>query len=180
MTAGIPMTKGARQQKIVDLLAKHQVRSQTELADLLARSGVTVTQATLSRDLVELAAVKVRRKAGPLVYAVPAEGGDRGPASTREAAGATERLARLCAELLVSADASANLVVLRTPPGAAQFLASAFDRADLGDVLGTIAGDDTVLVMTRDPKGGEAVARRFLSLAEEHAPTSSSATNGSD
>ena len=78
-----------------------------------------------------------------------------------------DRLARLCAELLVSAEASANLVVLRTPPGAAQFLASAFDKADLGDILGTIAGDDTVLVIGRDAAGGDALARRFLDLAND-------------
>ncbi|PUA79564.1 arginine repressor [Nocardioides currus] len=160
-----PVTKNARHQRIIDLVSTHDVRSQTELAELLAEHDVHVTQATLSRDLVELDAVKVRSRQGPLVYAVPAEGGDRGPTSTREAAGASERLARLCAELLVSADASANLVVLRTPPGAAQFLASAFDRADLGDVLGTIAGDDTVLVIGRDPLGGDDLARRFLDFA---------------
>ena len=79
-----------------------------------------------------------------------------------EAAG---RLSRLAAELLVSADASANLVVLRTPPGAAQFLASALDRAGLPDVVGTIAGDDTVMVIARDPHGGEALAARLLALA---------------
>ena len=79
-----------------------------------------------------------------------------------EAAG---RLSRLAAELLVSADASANLVVLRTPPGAAQFLASALDRAGLPDVVGTIAGDDTVMVIARDPHGGEALAARLLTLA---------------
>jgi transcriptional regulator of arginine metabolism len=75
------------------------------------------------------------------------------------------RLSRLCEELLVTAEASANLVVLHTPPGAAQFLASAIDHSVLTDVLGSIAGDDTVLVITRDPLGGEAVAARFLSLA---------------
>ena len=71
-------------------------------------------------------------------------------------------------ELLVSADASANLVVLRTPPGAAQFLASAFDKAEFPEVLGTIAGDDTVLVIGRDPSGGDDLARRFLALADTH------------
>ncbi len=129
-------------------------------------SGVHVTQGTLSRDLVELDAVRVRSASGALVYAVPGEGGDRRPAAPGETAAAGHRLARLCAELLVSAEASANLVVLRTPPGAAQFFATAVDKAELGDVLGTIAGDDTVLVITRDPKGGDAVARRFLALAE--------------
>ncbi len=162
---GIPMTKGARQQKIVDLLAKHQVRSQTELADLLAAAGVSVTQATLSRDLVELDAVKVRVASGALVYAVPAEGGDRTPRAVTESAASEGRLARLLGELLSSADASANLVLLRTPPGAAQFLASAFDRAQLDDILGTIAGDDTVLVISRRPDGGPALAQRLLALA---------------
>ena len=121
-----------------------EVRSQSELGELLAGNGVVVTQATLSRDLVELDAVKVRAASGALVYAVPAEGGDRTAVAPRETAASESRLARLCEELLVSAEASANLVVLRTPPGAANFLASALDKAELGDVLGTIAGDDTV------------------------------------
>jgi transcriptional regulator of arginine metabolism len=160
-----PHTKNARQQRIIDLVAHHEVRSQGELADLLAEHGLHVTQATLSRDLVELDAVKVRSASGALVYAVPSEGGDRSPAVPRETAAATHRLSKLCGELLVSAEASANLVVLRTPPGAAQFLASAFDRAELPEVLGTIAGDDTVLVIGRDAAGGEALAARFLSMA---------------
>jgi transcriptional regulator of arginine metabolism len=168
MSAVIPLTKSARQQKIVELLASTDVHSQTELAERLAAPGVHVTQGTLSRDLVELDAVRVRSTTGALVYAVPGEGGDRRPAAPGETAAASHRLARLCGELLVSAEASATLVVLRTPPGAAQFFASAVDKAELDSVLGTIAGDDTVLVITRDPKGGESVARRFLTLAEEH------------
>ena len=161
----IPLTKSARQQRIIELLATSEIRSQTELADLLHRAGVTVTQATLSRDLVELDAVKVRAPSGQLVYAVPGEGGDRRPVLAHESAAGETRLARLAGELLVSAEASANLVVLRTPPGAAQFLASALDKADLGHVLGTIAGDDTVLVISRDPDGGEPLAQRLLALA---------------
>jgi len=168
--AHIPLTKNARQQRIIELLATEEVRSQTELADLLAGAGVVVTQATLSRDLVELDAVKVRAASGALVYAVPAEGGDRTPVVARESAASEARLARLCAELLVSADASANLLVLRTPPGAANFLASALDKAELGAVLGTIAGDDTVLVISRDPAGGDALAARLLSLANREHP----------
>jgi transcriptional regulator of arginine metabolism len=168
----MPMTKGARQQKITELLGSHQVRSQTELAELLADQGVTVTQATLSRDLVELDAVKVRLPSGALVYAVPAEGGDRTPRAVTESLASGNRLARLLGELLVSADASANLALLRTPPGAAQFLASAFDRAGLPEMLGTIAGDDTVLVISRRPDGGQELADRFLALANRahHAP----------
>lgn len=162
-----PMTKNARQQLIIEILGTHEVRSQPELADLLGTRGVHATQATLSRDLVELDAVKVRAQSGALVYAVPAEGGDRTPVA-RETAAAAQRLARLCNELLVSAEASANLVVLRTPPGAAGFLASAFDKAELHDVLGTIAGDDTVLVIGRDPRGGDVLARRFTAMADGH------------
>jgi transcriptional regulator of arginine metabolism len=160
----IALTKTARHQRIVDLLSRTAVHSQPELADLLRRDGVEVTQATLSRDLVELHAVKVRDASG-LVYALPSEGGDRTPraAVTQEVLDA--RLTRLCSELLVTAEASANLVVLRTPPGAAQFLASAVDHSVLPQVLGTIAGDDTVLVISRAPKGGTALAERFLRLA---------------
>lgn len=168
-SAMTPLTKGARQQRIVELLATHPVRSQTELAALLGRHGVNVTQATLSRDLVELDALKVRVASGALVYAVPAEGGDRRPIAAGGSQAAEHRLGRLCNELLVSAEASANLVVLRTPPGAAQYLGSAFDHAGLDDVLGTIAGDDTVLVIGRHPQGGEALARRFTAMADGHA-----------
>jgi transcriptional regulator of arginine metabolism len=160
----IPNTKAARQQLIVELVSTRLVRSQGELAALLAESGLSVNQATLSRDLVDLGAVKIRDRSGGLVYAVPGEGGDRTPLVTEtEAAGA--RLARLCGELLVSAEASANLVVLRTPPGAAQFFASAIDHAERPDLLGSIAGDDTVLVICREPRGGEGVAQRFLEMA---------------
>jgi transcriptional regulator of arginine metabolism len=162
-----PLTKSARQQLIIDLLGSREVRSQTELADLLGGRGVHVTQATLSRDLLELDAVKVRLSSGTLVYAVPAEGGDRTPVHGDSAA-ASHRLARLCAELLASAEASANLVVLRTPPGAAQFLASAIDKVDMPDVLGCIGGDDTVLVIGRDPGGGDTLAHKFTALAERN------------
>jgi transcriptional regulator of arginine metabolism len=164
-TSRVPQTKSARHALIVDLVTSHEVHSQTELAQLLADEGVRVTQATLSRDLVELDALKVRSASGTLVYAVPGEGGDRRLAAPGETAAAVQRLTRLCGELLVSAEASANLVVLRTPPGGAQYLASAFDKAELPDVLGSIGGDDTVLVIGRDPGGGEALARRFLALA---------------
>ncbi len=163
-----PATKNARHQRIVELVTHHEVRSQSELAELLAESGVRATQATLSRDLLELDAIKVRSSSGGLVYAVPAEGGDRRPLAPRESAAAAHRLARLCSELLVSAESSANLVILRTPPGAAQYLASAFDKAELPEVLGSIAGDDTVLVIGRDPAGGDDLARRFLALADAH------------
>ncbi len=161
----IPATKTARHARIADILARHSVHSQPELASLLARDGVEVTQATLSRDLVEIGASKVRAAGGSLVYAVPAAGVDRTPRAAVPSEQLDARLGRLCEELLVTAEASANLVVLRTPPGAAQFLASAVDQSVLPPVLGTIAGDDTVVVIARDPRGGPALAHRFLALA---------------
>lgn len=164
--ASVPATKAARHRAIVELLRRRAVRSQVELAELLAVGGVVVTQATLSRDLDELGAVKVRYNGAGLVYAVPGEGGDRSPVAGIGEEILAARLARTCEEVLVSAEASANLVVLRTPPGAAQFLASAIDASHLPSVLGTIAGDDTVLVISRAPDGGAAVAARFLELAQ--------------
>jgi len=162
---GHAVTKTARHRHIVDLVLRTPVRSQAELADLLAEDGFVVTQATLSRDLLELGAVKVRHADCGLVYAVPGEGGDRTPQTGVSPELLSARLARLCEELLVSAEASANLVVLRTPPGAAPFLASAIDHSVIPAVLGTIAGDDTILVVTREPAGGAGVAARFLTLA---------------
>jgi transcriptional regulator of arginine metabolism len=158
-------TKAARHRRIVEILRRSPVRSQSELAGLLAGSDVVVTQATLSRDLVELGAVRVRHPDGALVYAVPGEGGDRTPWAGTGQEVLDARLSRLCEELLVSAVTSAQLVVLRTPPGAAQLLAAAIDQSVMSRVLGTIAGDDTVLVITDAPAGGHEVAARFLALA---------------
>lgn len=166
MVEARPATKASRHQLITELVGAQPIHSQTELAELLAERGVQVTQATLSRDLVFLDAIKVRL-GGELAYAIPGEGGDRRPAAPAESAAAQTRLARLCGELLVSAESSANLVVLRTPPGAAQFLAGAIDKCDFSDILGTIAGDDTVLVIARDASGGEELVRRFVGLAEQ-------------
>ena len=176
-----PLTKTARHARIADILAREQVRSQEELADLLERyAGVHVTQATLSRDLDELGIVRLR-SGGTLVYSLPEEPG--GPGSHPGGPGSPSgggarvagfsggsgsesphdaRLARYLGELMTSAEASANLVVLRTPAGAAQFLASVIDHAALPAVLGTVAGDDTVLLIARDPAGGDALAADFL------------------
>jgi transcriptional regulator of arginine metabolism len=198
MTVTRPGTKASRQAWVAATLADRPVRSQEELARLLAERGMPVTQATLSRDLEELGAVRVRGADGSLVYALPTEPGgpgsrpggvgpgslgpgSLGPGSLGSAgagAGApvpavgTEpdpvrtRLSRTATELLISAEASANMVVLRTPAGAAQFLASVLDHAAWPSILGTIAGDDTVLVISRDPTGGDALAAQLLALAE--------------
>jgi transcriptional regulator of arginine metabolism len=160
-----PTTKAARHARIVAVLAEQQVRSQAELAALLEAAGVHTTQATLSRDLDELGAVKLRAPDGGLpIYVVP---DDDTPLAARVADDdPPQRLARLLAELLVSVECSANIVVLRTPSGAANFLASALDRARLPELIGTVAGDDTILVVSRDPNGGARLVERFLALAQ--------------
>ena len=164
------LTRSARQARIAELIAAQPVTSQTQLAALLAESGVEVTQATLSSDLEELGAVKLRGSDGaPASYVLPPENAPLRPARSADAAPA--RLARLLADLLISADGSANLAVLRTPPGAAQFLASALDKVGLPDVLGTIAGDDTLLVVSRAPDGGAALADRLRTIAERSPDT---------
>jgi transcriptional regulator of arginine metabolism len=177
----IPVTKAARHAQIAGILEQSAVRSQEDLADRLAKRGVRVTQTTLSRDLEELGAVRLRGPDGALFYALPGEPG--GPGSrpgglTESVAGLAGevsgdsrvdnagRLARAAAELLVAAEASANLVVLRTPAGAAQFLASVIDHARWPSILGTVAGDDTVLLIARDPAGGGELAQALLKLAE--------------
>jgi transcriptional regulator of arginine metabolism len=181
-----PATKTARHAQIAAILSQSgpPVRSQEELAERLAQRGVRVTQATLSRDLEELGAVRLRGTDGGLVYALPGTAGGPGsmpggvadaaeeprapkiPAVGDLAAEPSARLGRVAAELLVTAEASANLVVLRTPAGAAQFLASVLDHSGWHSILGTVAGDDTVLVIARDPTGGEDLARALLRLAD--------------
>lgn len=163
----LAQTKTARQQQIVSIVRGQEVVSQAQLARLLAQEGMEVTQATLSRDLVELQAEKVRGAHGTLVYRVPPDGS---APRTDHGHGESEllqaRLPRLAEGLLVSAEASGNLVVVRTPPGAAQYLASALDRSVVPDMIGTVAGDDTVLLISRDPAGGDRLAARLLDLAD--------------
>ena len=165
-----PVTKAARHAQITGILTAPgtPVRSQDDLEKRLAQLGVHVTQATLSRDLVELGAVRLRGADGGLVYALPGEPGLGGLAQDP-----SSRLARIAEELLVTAEASGNLIVLRTPAGAAQLLASAIDHAGWPSILGTVGGDDTVLVISRDPAGGDEVARSLLRLAERRAGTGS-------
>ncbi|WP_017974600.1 arginine repressor [Actinopolyspora halophila] len=156
-------TRVARQARIVELVTGKEIRSQTELAGLLAEDGTEVTQATLSRDLDELGAVKLRGPdGGQPVYVIPEDG-----SPVQGVQGGTARLSRLLGDLLVSAEGSGNLTVLRTPPGAAQFLASAIDRSAMEEVAGTIAGDDTLMVVAREPLTGGELAERLRELAAQ-------------
>ncbi|MDQ3733959.1 MAG: arginine repressor [Actinomycetota bacterium] len=158
-----PLTRSARHARIIALIEAGTIHSQADLAAALHADGVEVTQATLSRDLDELGAVKLRGVDGePASYVLPQEGGS----PLRPARRPPDALVHRLGDLLIGVEASANLVVVRTPPGAAQFLASAVDKAGLPATLGTIAGDDTVLVITRDPDGGPALAAQLAALAD--------------
>jgi transcriptional regulator of arginine metabolism len=139
------------------MLEEHAVTSQDQLVELLAADGVVASQVTVSRDLEELGAVKVRMAGGETVYAIPELPKDRfAPES---------HLKRVLGEWLVEVAHSGNLVVLRTPPGSAHVVGSALDRAGLADILGTVAGDDTLLVVVSERTDGESVARRLSELA---------------
>lgn len=152
-------TRTARLHKISQLVAVQQVSSQAELVQLLSLEGISVTQATLSRDLDILGALKVHGVDGTSFYAIPEDSTGELPSKDHS------RLARALGDLMASVEHSGNIVVLRTPPGAASYLASALDRGDLDSVIGTVAGDDTVLVITRDPNGGSQVAEQLKELA---------------
>jgi transcriptional regulator of arginine metabolism len=150
------LPKTQRQHRIAKLLEGQRVASQAHLVELLAADGVVATQATVSRDLDELGAVKVRIAGGETVYAIPELPKDRLVPE--------EQLRRVLADWVVEIAHSLNLIILRTPPGSAHVVASALDRAGLPGILGTVAGDDTLLVVASEKVGGERVARRLQAL----------------
>jgi transcriptional regulator of arginine metabolism len=149
--------KPQRQHRIARLLEEQAVSSQAQLVELLAADGVVATQATVSRDLEELGAVKVRIPGGTMAYALPEHAKDH--------ASPDDHLRRVMGEFVVEVAHSANLVVLRTPPGSAHVVASALDRSGLADVLGTVAGDDTLVVICSEQVGGAKVAGHLAALA---------------
>ena len=144
-------TKFDRQGAILRLVQEHHLSTQEEVTDALRQEGLDAVQATISRDIAQLGLVKVRDEGGRLVYALPG-GAD------------LDRLSELTSALrrwAVSLDPSANLLVVRTPPGLANALARAIDEARLPDVLGTIAGDDTITVIAREGVQGTAIEREL-------------------
>ena len=155
----VPTSRTARQALIVSILADKSVGSQGERA-LLREAGISVTQATLSRDLDELKAIKVRNKSGRQIYRIPDEA-----ELYKAAQGARAQLERWCPEVLVSAQCAGSQLVLRTPPGAANILAVGIDRAMIDGVLRCLAGDDTILVITSSPERAEEIRSELLSLA---------------
>ena len=151
------MSKVQRQQTIARLIEQHQVSNQPQLVELLAAEGITATQATVSRDLEDLGAVKVRVPGGATVYAVPEFAPER--------VAPLEQLRRVMGEWVAEVTHSGSLVVVRTPPGCAHVVASALDRSGLEGLLGTVAGDDTMLCVATESVGGADLARTLRDLA---------------
>ncbi|WP_442968003.1 arginine repressor [Rhabdothermincola sp.] len=155
--AGARLGKRQRQHLVAKLLEQHRVRSQAQLVELLATEGVVATQATVSRDLDELGAIKVRVPGGETVYAIPA--------LPKEQRAPDDHLRRVFGDWVVEVASSGNLVVLRTPPGSAHVVGSALDRAGLPEVIGTVAGDDTLIVVAAEGVEGAALAGILADLA---------------
>ena len=152
-----PVSKTSRQHLIVRLLSEHAVASQQQLVDLLSASGVSATRATVSRDLEGLGAVKVRMPGASAVYAIPEHPADR--------IAPQEHLRRVMGDWVADIGSSGNLAVVRTPPGSAHVVASALDRAGLPEVLGTVAGDDSLIVVAEEGTPGSELAALLRDLA---------------
>lgn len=169
-----PATRAARLSAIEDALSRHAVTSQSQLSEILAGEGIEVTQATLSRDLDEMNATKVRLEDGTMAYALAgAAASERGGASSG-AGGvggigpkAEQQMSRVLSGLVTSVAAAKNLVVVHTPSGAAQYVASVIDRQPLDGILGTIAGDDTVMAICADDAIADDWSRWLVTLASK-------------
>ncbi|NBU57674.1 MAG: arginine repressor [Actinobacteria bacterium] len=141
----------ARRAKAISLIKAGLIHSQSDLVKQLKKAGYPVTQATASRDLEEIGAVRGRNGFGESVYKI-SDSDDE----------SISRTMPVPSDLIISVEASGNLAVVRTPPGGAQLLASSLDHSGIKDIIGTIAGDDTVLVVSRKATGGAQLARELL------------------
>lgn len=145
------MKKYTRQTKILELISKREIETQEELAEGLKAMGIDVTQATISRDIKELRLVKVMSKNGKYKYATIGQSQE----------GITDRLYKIFENSVVSIDNAMNIIVLKTIPGAAQICASAIDYMGVDEIVGTLAGDDTVFVAIRSLESVELVLDEF-------------------
>lgn len=157
MSSTSRLSKTQRQHRIERLLETQTVSSQEQLVELLAADGVEITRATISRDLEELGVIKVRVGGGAAVYAIPHRSIDPAPPH--------DHLRRVLSDWVVEIQHSLNLVVLTTPPGSAHVVASALDRSGLLGLIGTVAGDDTVLCVASETLGGQGLFDVLFDLA---------------
>ena len=151
------MSKTSRQHRIVQLLGDVAVTSQTQLVELLEAEGIEATQATVSRDLEDIGAIKVRVPGGELVYALPEH--------TNEHVAPPDHLRRVRSDWVAEVRHSHNIVIVRTPPGSAHVVASALDRSGLDGVLGTVAGDDSIMIVATEDTTGKDLAANISDLA---------------
>ena len=149
--------KPQRQHRILRILEDQPVSSQAQLVQMLEAEGIVATQATVSRDLEDLGAVKVRVPGGDTVYAIP----EYEPARLAP----EDQLRRVMGEWVAEVRSSGNLVILRTPPGCAHVVASALDRSAMPGLLGTVAGDDTLLCVAEEGAGGAGLSAHLRDLA---------------
>lgn len=150
-------TKARRQQLITRFIEQHEVGNQAQLVEMLLSEHLSATQATVSRDLDELGAIKVRTVSGSSVYALPEFAPDR--------VAPLEQLRRVMGEWVGEVTSSSNLVVVRTPPGCAHVVASALDRSAVDGLIGTVAGDDTVICIAGESSTGQRLAAHLRQLA---------------
>ncbi|HVB18694.1 MAG TPA: arginine repressor [Acidimicrobiales bacterium] len=151
------MTKTQRQHRIGELLEHEVISTAAQVVARLKAEGVSATQATVTRDLQELGTIKVRDEHGARRIVLAA--------SPKLAPAPLDHLRRMMGEWVISVECSANLVVVRTPPGCAHVVASALDRSALEGVLGSVAGDDTILVIATETRSGRELAREFRELS---------------
>ncbi len=151
------MSKTSRQHQIIQLLGDVAVTSQSQLVELLEAEGIEATQATVSRDLEDIGAIKVRVPGGDLVYGLPEH--------SNEQVAPPDHLRRVLSDWVAEVAYSHNIVMVRTPPGSAHVVASALDRSNLDGVIGTVAGDDSIMIVASEDTTGKALAGQLSDLA---------------
>ncbi len=148
------MNKGQRHIKIREIITAHEIETQDDLVTKLRQAGVNVTQATVSRDIKELHLVKVPMQDGRYKYSLPAD----------QRFNPLQKLKRAMADSFISIDRANNLVVMKTMPGNGNSVAVLIDNLDWEEIIGTICGDDTILIICKNEKEGQTIEHRFLEM----------------
>ncbi len=149
------MKKAARHARILDIIGRQAIETQDELAEALRQTHIDVTQATVSRDIKELMLIKVPIGDGRYRYAYPA---------SKDALFSNKRMERLFQDSVTGMDFSENIIVVKTLPGTANAVASALDHAGWPDILGTVAGDDSILVVVKPKEAAGTVMKKLEAL----------------
>ncbi|KMY50745.1 transcriptional regulator AhrC/ArgR [Peribacillus loiseleuriae] len=148
------MNKGQRHIRIRDIITNNDIETQDDLVDALKNAGFSITQATISRDIKELHLVKVPLMDGRYKYSLPAD----------QRFNPLQKLKRMLIDAFVRIDSASHFLVLKTLPGNAQAIGALIDHLDWEEILGTICGDDTCLIICRTPEDTEEISNRFLDM----------------